>query len=220
MTIYNKMAALTGEPAPNFDPKTGCHYGVISQNRLNPYALEEIYQNGVDTHYLAALEDFKAAVEDALPHGEGEVKRVVGECLFDRRNTTAAIEGFFLLRRDRSEEEDEEELIDLMEVLADEFGQQWESDGDGGGYRYEAEGYVITTDSHGDLFVIRSPYFTLTRECSPCAPNAGHLENTEGGYLKTYCLDAGWFEKEQAPYSIYSVETGRRISLNEPDDND
>ena len=38
----------------NQDPETGVRYGVISQNSLDEYALEDIFQNGEDLDYLEA----------------------------------------------------------------------------------------------------------------------------------------------------------------------
>jgi len=98
-------------------------------------------------------------------------------------------------------------------------------------FTYEGEGYQAQQSGDDpDIFVIKSPYFTYCKFCSPCAPGAGylmdfndyvpvkrnnpHLENymNKRGYIKAYCLDKSWFENEEAPYPVFSVETGELIN--------
>lgn len=74
-------------------------------------------------------------------------------------------------------------------------------------HNYDGDGYQITQDG-GDLFVIKSPYFTFCKFCSPCAPGAGYLLEPTPYGIKTYCLGHDWFEGNKAPYPVYSVETG------------
>jgi hypothetical protein len=82
------------------------------------------------------------------------------------------------------------------------------------GFAYEEAGYVCASDSHGDIFVCKSLYFTYAQFCSPCAPGACHLENplewSDEPPLnnRAYCFGHDWFEGEVAPYPVYSVETG------------
>lgn len=64
----------------------------------------------------------------------------------------------------------------------------------------------ISGDNFG-IFVMRSPYYTFCRGCSPCAPGAGDLDNPvdknqefpEMG--KTLCLGPEWFDEEKDQYS-------------------
>ena len=92
------------------------------------------------------------------------------------------------------------------------------------GFTYEGEGYACQAGQDGDIFVMKSPFFTYAQFCSPCAPGAVHLENpiepktnTVGiGYLRQrhnrgYCFGHDWFEGEKAPYRVYSVETGKEV---------
>lgn len=60
-----------------------------------------------------------------------------------------------------------------------------------------------------DIFIIKSPYYTLCQFCSPCAPGAGHI--MDRGDVKAYCFGHDWFESGEAPYPVYSVETGKEI---------
>lgn len=62
-----------------------------------------------------------------------------------------------------------------------------------------------------DIFILRSPYFTYSQYCSPCAPGAGYLMNPLNELdenNKTYCFGHDWFEDGKAPYPVYSVKTG------------
>lgn len=61
------------------------------------------------------------------------------------------------------------------------------------------------------IFILKSPYFTETIYCSPCAPGAGDLDSPRKGGIKTYCVGHDGFEEGHAPYPVYSIETGERI---------
>ena len=71
-----------------------------------------------------------------------------------------------------------------------------------------------------ELFITKSPYFTFSGFCSPCAPGAADLnsssrctdpEETDGA--KCYCLGEDWFDEEEnpCPYCYWSVETGELV---------
>lgn len=106
----------------------------------------------------------------------------------------------------------ESDMQDIIDQAIERMNENYENDH--GLMIYKKDGYEI----HGrnddtDLFVIKSPYYTMVRECSPCAPNAGYLRDYPGP-LKTYCLPDEWFDDEysKCPYEkIYSVETNEEI---------
>ena len=79
---------------------------------------------------------------------------------------------------------------------------------------YDQDGYQAEcSDDYGDIFVMKSPYFTFAQFCSPCAPGAVHLENPldhKNDDNKGYCFGHDWFEGK-APYPVYSVETGKLV---------
>lgn len=56
-----------------------------------------------------------------------------------------------------------------------------------------------------DIFVTRSPYYTLCRFCSPCAPGAGYLTSQDEDGIKAYCFGPEWFEDGKVPYTVYRV---------------
>jgi ribosomal protein L37AE/L43A len=83
-------------------------------------------------------------------------------------------------------------------------------------FYYEAEGYSAECASDGDIFVMKSPYFTYAQFCSPCAPGACYLMSPldePGESNKAYCFGHDWFESGVAPYPVYSVETGEKINV-------
>jgi hypothetical protein len=99
----------------------------------------------------------------------------------------------------------------MPEALDDVFNQG-ENQGEDEVYLYEQYGYKISNSpSLVCLFVEKSPWYTFARPCSPCAPNAGDLDNPEG-LLKTYCLGPEWFEGEKSPYLVYSVADNTLVS--------
>jgi hypothetical protein len=72
-----------------------------------------------------------------------------------------------------------------------------------------------TVDSDGDVFVLKSPFFTRAQFCSPCAPGACHLENPTPDGEKAYCFGHEWFEEKRAPYAVYRVDTGEDVKPTE-----
>jgi len=74
--------------------------------------------------------------------------------------------------------------------------------------------YLAEHGEDGDVFIIKSPYFTYAQFCSPCAPGACYLRNTvdsSNDNNMCYCFGHEFFEGEKAPYSVYSVETGELV---------
>jgi len=86
-------------------------------------------------------------------------------------------------------------------------------------------GYIAQCDTYGDIFVIKSPYYTHAQFCSPCDPGAGHLQNPMEDGVKTYCFDPSWFmpvddgeitgefdgEPTSCPYPVYKVDSGECV---------
>jgi len=55
------------------------------------------------------------------------------------------------------------------------------------------------------LFLTKSPYYTFTQFCSPCAPGAGDLDNPLENGVKTLCFGPEMFDDDKAPYPVYRV---------------
>lgn len=74
--------------------------------------------------------------------------------------------------------------------------------------------YKAETDDYMDIFITKSPYFTYSQLCSPCAPGAGYITNEleDKDYnQRTYCFGHDWFDSGKAPYTVYSVATGEVV---------
>ncbi len=69
--------------------------------------------------------------------------------------------------------------------------------------------YKASCGEDGDIFILKSPYYTTCQFCSPYAPGAGYIMNTVQDGVKAYCFGHDWFDNEKAPYPVYSVETGK-----------
>jgi hypothetical protein len=88
------------------------------------------------------------------------------------------------------------------------------------GFRYSADGYEATQSADdSDIFILKSPFFTVAQFCSPCAPGACHLRNpievtddaAPADPNRCYCFGHDWFDEEEAPYPVYEVATGKRV---------
>ena len=71
--------------------------------------------------------------------------------------------------------------------------------------------YMAECGDDGDIFITRSPYYTLCSFCSPCAPGAGYLMDSREDGVKAYCFGHEFFDDGVAPYTVYSVETGEEV---------
>ena len=68
-----------------------------------------------------------------------------------------------------------------------------------------------------DIMIVKSPYFTYSRFCSPCVPGAGDLNSPDEDGVKTYCFGHDWFWDEgKAPYPVYRVKDSKRMSPDDP----
>lgn len=103
----------------------------------------------------------------------------------------------------------------VLQSWCDESEPESDSDDEHIGWSYEKEGYICTQGEPPNIMLIKSPYYTLARPCSPCYPNAGDLDSTENGTFKTYCFGHDdWFDGP-APYPVYSVKTNELIAVPE-----
>jgi len=74
--------------------------------------------------------------------------------------------------------------------------------------RYEIDNNALQAHTFWDgvcIMITHSEYYTLTRLCSPCCPNAGDLDSPDDNGDKTYCLGHDFFGLDGAPYRVYRV---------------
>lgn len=81
------------------------------------------------------------------------------------------------------------------------------------GYTFEDDGYLCEDCLDSDIIILKSPFYTFARFCSPCVPGAGNLNDAgDVNYgVVTYCFGHDWFEDGKAPYPVYSVKTGKEV---------
>ena len=95
----------------------------------------------------------------------------------------------------------------IADILIEEFNNGTCENSDGQmDYSDKEYDLHVSGDNFG-IFVMRSPYYTYCRGCSPCAPGAGSLDNpyTEwpdmDAWDKTLCLGPEWFDTEDDQYA-------------------
>jgi len=118
----------------------------------------------------------------------------------------------------------------------DEYSNHFEGSGDGQTDYSDSEYTLHVSGDNFGIFVMKSPYYTYTHNCSPCAPGAGDLNNPidvdgAGGKSepspyqlfasscteKTYCLGPEWFDKEtreysrNIPYRVFRVDDNSEV---------
>jgi len=124
----------------------------------------------------------------------------------------------------------EDHYLNFEQINTDSFEDQFNDhyENSDGQYDYEDTDYKmhISGDNFG-IFVIKSPYYTYTKQCSPCAPGAGNLDNSISkaeyekgdhnafmyGTVKAYCLPRDFFDNEYAKiqYRYYNVSDDKEV---------
>lgn len=175
-----------GHSNANKDTSTGIRYGIISQHSVNPEALDDIFQNGQDLDY----EEFQAQVK-------AELRSALSDYLSDHK------------WGDEKQSKLDIAVGDCWDCVEQEVNDTYAMRQDGCNHmRYENGGEVVQTDSSGDLWVLKSPYYTYAQFCSPCAPGACHLDNPLAEPVeanKCYCLGHDWFDGNKAPYPVFNM---------------
>jgi len=110
----------------------------------------------------------------------------------------------------------------------DEFSDSYQGNDDGQ-CDYSDNDYDLHVSGDGfGIFVMKSPYYTYCRKCSPCAPGAGDLNhpvppefwNDKIEYpgqwtdlIKAYCLDKSFFDDDCAkiPYRVFRVDNDQEV---------
>jgi len=170
----------------NIDRETGIHYGVISANEVG------------ETWYEDSEADYGNPICPKCGN-EANSPDEFGETFADGVPEDYTNEKY---------ETDDYVCVDCKHFFGPESAFGDEPMGyylDNGNYK------AIQNGGDSDIFVIKSPYYTLCQFCSPCAPGAGYLMDSIEDGVKAYCFGHNWFENERAPYPIYSVDTDERV---------
>jgi len=80
------------------------------------------------------------------------------------------------------------------------------------GWEYQDEQYILVDCLDSCTMVIKSPYITYCRLCSPCVPNAGDLDTPDDLGYEAYCLGPDFFDEySPIPYKVYDAVTKEEI---------
>jgi hypothetical protein len=111
------------------------------------------------------------------------------------------------------------------DTFIDVYNDSYESDGSGIMDYSDKEYDLHVSGGNFGIFVMKSPYYTYCRGCSPCAPGAGNLDSSfdpddheiTEGYHRALCLGPEWFDKEESeyskkiPYRVFRVDNDQEV---------
>lgn len=103
-------------------------------------------------------------------------------------------------------------FCDCEIIDGDQYGEEPDSQ------YLDSDGYYGELCSHGELFLLKSDYYTFAQYCSPCFPGAGNLDSPCENGPKTYCFSHDWFESGVAPYPVLRVSDDSLV-IPQPKDN-
>lgn len=151
----------------NYNSETGYPYGVISGNSV-PEVLDDIISNGTDETF----ESVKTELRDNLLSA---VHRALEDIHFHPEKLFT--------------EDDATELLESFDGLWD----YWECDEHSYSHEYDCDlGKVSVGISHLGgaplIWVFSSPYVIPCRQCSPCVPGAGDMDNATADGSYAHCL--------------------------------
>ena len=189
----------------NYNPVTGIHFGVISQNAINLDCTSDFeYDYGEPTCPKCGnpVVEIPSHTEQSNPPGQwvsviSDIPPAWEEWEQYTRHGCAnyACESCKI-------------LLDNEDVYAEESI----------GWSYESDGYKLTDCLDTDIFIIESPYYTYAAFCSPCVPGACSLESPiepSEDAVKCYCLGFDWFDEDNpCPYRVFRVADGTEVFPN------
>lgn len=172
----HKMSIDYGHGLTNIDNETGIRYGVIPQNSV----------------IQAWADESEPITNLACPHCGDDLTQE----MYDEATSCCSKEG------------DPEDLKlrtcpSCNTVLCDtDF-----MDSEPTGFIINTDDLLAQQDSNDcDIFIIKSPYYTLCDFCSPCAPGAGYILNQNKEGCKAYCFGPDFFdEDDEDKPTIYRV---------------
>jgi hypothetical protein len=106
----------------------------------------------------------------------------------------------------------------IIDLIMDDLNDGYENS-DGQCDYSDAEYTLHVSGDNFGIFVIKSPYYTYCRKCSPCTPGAGDLNNpleindieVLDNFDRAYCLDKSYFDDEKAPYRVFRVDNDQEV---------
>jgi hypothetical protein len=196
----------------NIDRETGICFGVINQN-----AVLQAWADSAEADYgTPTCPDCGADLVAVPSHTEssdppGQWVRVISD-----------LEGNATDPTDRSDYESERGCADYACDQCRKLIEAHEAFGDSPlGWTLDDGEYKAQCGEDGDIFILKSPFFTRAQFCSPCAPGACYLENPTDQGERAYCFAPDWFDADcdgACPYPVYRVTDGALIYSPKTDD--
>lgn len=117
---------------------------------------------------------------------------------------------------------DNVDISNVVDEAIDRFNESYQND-EPAYYYHDGEYEAEYSHSLSCWIILKSPYYTYCKGCSPCVPNAGDLDcpvtpedfdenNTPasmfdyGKVRRAYCLPKEFFDDDKAPYEYFKVE--------------
>lgn len=82
--------------------------------------------------------------------------------------------------------------------------EEWPDDPDYYSFLDESLEAFYSSDVLG-IWIVRSPFYTRGRFCSPCCPGAIDLDEPDNNGAKGFCFGPEWFVDGIPPYPVYRV---------------
>lgn len=224
---------------PNVDHQTGIPYGVVSSNNV-PQLISDIQERGRNVSYEGAKERFlKSLRGDLEDFDSSDLPDDLSDPIDNRVAREEALWKFFCgvmrghgLTRSPEHSKDSNPLIkdlvrscdviegtfdidEVIEIATDMWNDQYQEDGDC--YEWKDHEFWYRLGDQGmTVWVMKSPYVTYCKLCSPCCPNAGDLQSCTDDDSGTiaYCLGPkDWEYVAKRPVFVYPVDSHGNVSL-------
>ncbi len=166
----------------NIDKETGIRYGVIHWNLLNEWIHESLEADYGDPHCPNCGNEASEATDDAADDRDLEPYRSCSVADYGCTDCGIFFDG------------------------EDAYGDEPQS------FTLTDEAYTATAGTDGDIFILKSPYYTKAEFCSPCAPGACYLASPDSDGDKAYCFGPDYFDDDRpCPYHVYRVDTDELV---------
>lgn len=180
----------------NCDEQTGIRYGVTSANNY-PELCDRIQQNGVSLTAESLAHEVRSAIASTFDYRDDftaeEYREELRSVLSDWYETSDGVLDELV------ECESTEDCWDT--IVNNGFWDYMDFDEQVFEYKVEKDGAVVEHYQASCLggalliWVLKSPETAISRQCSPCCPGAGDLDNLDPDGYETYAIAAEWHEE-------------------------
>ena len=183
----------------NLDTETGIRYGVISQNSVSCYAIDDIMQFGEDVAYEECLEE---ALKEARAEWESEGNDPAD---FDEQDAAQDFSDGYCSDGGLNDYLYERDGYKLTGCLNNDL------------FVLRSPFYTFAqfcSPCVPGACNLDSPFDT-PEQLNADSPSFGpdyQTHATGSNFVRCYCLGHDWFDDNRAPYPVFSVETGELVN--------